>query len=153
MPYGVFIDVAPYVCLSARAYLCRYPTWDSNTDAGDPKYELTDQQGGLYGPKVADANCTEHFLTSAPCIMTKRFNDYFNGKVRYLRLVTGGNATPLPVIDIACAQLLLLVASSPDENTCRCLKLWTSTIQMCCILIWHDNLKNSSQLISDHFQV
>eukprot|EP01044_Picomonas_judraskeda_P007323 COSAG03_NODE_782_length_5876_cov_3.589233_1_plen_369_part_10 len=88
-----------------------YPTWDSNTDAGDPKYELTDQQGGLYGPKVANANCTEHFLTSAPCIMTKRFNDYFNGKVRYLRLVTGGNATPLPVVDIACAQLLLLVAS------------------------------------------
>lgn len=52
-----------------------YPTWDSNTDCGDPTYQLTPQHGGLYGPKVASAKSFD-----CPCNVTKAFQDYFLGK-------------------------------------------------------------------------
>ena len=66
-----------------------YPTWDNNTDAGNPKYELTSDQGGLYGPKVGNSKCFGGELSTlkspthtAGCEVSQRFNDYFNGKVR-----------------------------------------------------------------------
>ena len=66
-----------------------YPTWDASTDAGDPQYELTADQGGLYGPKVGNNKCFGGDLTTlkspshpAGCDVSPRFNDYFNGKVR-----------------------------------------------------------------------
>jgi hypothetical protein len=34
-----------------------YPTYDSNTDAGDPRFQLTADQGGLYGAKVGNSKC------------------------------------------------------------------------------------------------
>ena len=58
-----------------------YPTWDSRTDAGNAEYELTAQEGGLYGPKVANAKCFGGSLgtlksPSHPpgCEVTPRFN-------------------------------------------------------------------------------
>ena len=66
-----------------------YPTWDSETDAGDPKYELTADEGGLYGPKTGNSKCFGGSLSTLAspthppgCEVSQRFNDYFVGKVR-----------------------------------------------------------------------
>ena len=65
-----------------------YPTYDNNTDSGQPAYELTAEQGGLYGPKVGNSKCFGGSLSTLAspthpkgCEVTPRFNDYFNAKV------------------------------------------------------------------------
>lgn len=55
---------------------CR--TWDNETDCGEAHYELTDSQGGLYGPKVQNSSC----FSGDSCPTTPLFNDYFVAKVK-----------------------------------------------------------------------
>ena len=52
-----------------------YPTWDEHTDCGDPSFELTAQQGGLYGPKTPGASAF-----SPPFNTSVRFQQYWRDK-------------------------------------------------------------------------
>eukprot|EP00937_MAST-01D_sp_MAST-1D-sp2_P004147 g4147.t1 len=52
-----------------------YPTWQPQTDCGEPQYELTESQGGLYGPKTAGAQSF-----SPPFNTTQRFQQYWRDK-------------------------------------------------------------------------
>ena len=49
------------------------------TDTRQTAYELTPNQGGLYGEKVSSSKC---FSSDASgCAVSQRFNDHFNAKV------------------------------------------------------------------------